>query len=70
MRKLVNTKLFILVALLICATAQLEAKDVYVSTSGSPTATGTEDDPVNIAGFMTIFEAHDSGKDATFNAYF
>ncbi|MDR1403867.1 MAG: hypothetical protein LBJ60_09255, partial [Tannerellaceae bacterium] len=70
MRKLVNTKLFILGALLICATVQLEAKDVYVSTAGSTSAAGTEADPVNIAGFMTIFEAHDSGKGATFNAYF
>ncbi|MDR1402378.1 MAG: hypothetical protein LBJ60_01570, partial [Tannerellaceae bacterium] len=71
MRKLVNTKLFILVALLSCAMSQLEAKNVYVSTSGSTSGEGTDPAyPVDLARFLAIFKAHTSAQGATFNAYF
>lgn len=73
MKKLVNAKIIFLVILLICAVTQMNAKDVYISPTGDSSSgnPGTSaSNPVNLTRFLTIFKAHTSSTDGTFNAYF
>ncbi|MDR1200912.1 MAG: VCBS repeat-containing protein [Tannerellaceae bacterium] len=59
MRKLVTTKIFFIVVLLICAITQMEAVTVYVSPTGSGTGWGTTSgSPVNITRFKAIFDGY------------
>ncbi|MDH6306166.1 hypothetical protein M2459_002880 [Parabacteroides sp. PF5-5] len=69
MKKLIQTKIILLLITFVCAVTQVGAKNVYVSETGSGNGT-TPSSPVNLTQFMAIFKAHTASDGTTFNAYF